>query len=49
VKEVKTSAIREANIQRRKDTLGYGLKGKFRPRPAHEKKLWRLDKKPEED
>ena len=49
VKGVKLQAIREANIQRRKDTLGYGVKGKFRPRPAHEKRLWKLDKKPEED
>jgi len=49
MKEIKISAIREANIQRQHNTLGHGLRGKFKPRPAYEKKMWKLDKKPEED
>jgi len=47
VKSIKTQTIREANIKRQQSTLGYGLKGKFRPRPAHEKKTFDLRKKPE--
>lgn len=45
----KTRRIREANIQRRRNTLGHGLRGKFRPRPAFEKKTWNLDRKADED
>ena len=49
VKAINTQMIREANIKRQQSTLGYGLKGKFRPRPAHEKKTWDMKKKPEEN
>lgn len=42
--------IAEKNRQRQRDMLGYGLKSRnFRPRPAFEKHLWDLQKKPEED
>lgn len=49
VKAIKIQTIREANIKRQQSTLGYGLKGKFRPRPAHEKKTWDMKKKPEDE
>lgn len=41
--------IRERNLERRRATMGHGLKGKFKPRPAHEKRTWKLDKKPEDN
>jgi len=41
--------IAKRNLQRQQNTLGHGIRGKFRPRPAFEKKLWKLDKKPEEN
>lgn len=46
LKDLKDTAIATKNVERRKNTLGYGIRGKFKPRPASEKKLWRLDKKP---
>lgn len=49
VKAINTQTIREANVKRQQSTLGYGLKGKFRPRPAHEKKTWDMKKKPEKN
>ena len=49
VKAINTQTIREANIKRQQSTLGYGLKGKFRPRPAYEKRTWDLKKKAEEN
>ena len=49
-KEAKQQAIRAKNIARRKATLGYGLKSRhFKPRPAFEKKMWKLDAKPEDE
>jgi len=49
-RQERQTAIVEKNQQRQKDTLGYGLKSRnFTPRPAYEKKLWNLQKKPEED
>jgi len=42
--------VRAANVERQKSTMGYGLKSRnFRPRPASEKQLFDLRKKPEED
>jgi len=49
VKEFKVQNIRQKNIERQRSVLGYGLRGKFRPRPAHEKKTFDLRKKPEKD
>ena len=48
-KRLKKEAIRSKNIERRRSTLGHGLKGKLKPRPAFEKKTWKLDKKMEDD
>jgi len=49
-KQLKIEAIAEKNLERQRSTLGYGLKSKFfKPRPAYEKKNWRLDKKPDDD
>lgn len=49
-KVLRTDKVREMNVQRQKNTLGYGLKSKnFKPRPGFEKQLWKLDKKPGED
>lgn len=47
-KDLKINKIREANVQHRKDTLGYSLRGKFKPRP-YEKRLYQLEKKPDAD
>lgn len=42
--------IARKNEERQKATLGYGLKSRnFRPRPAAEKRLWNMSKKPVED
>jgi hypothetical protein len=49
VKEMHVQNVRERNIERQRSVLGYGLHGKFRPRPAHEKKTFDLRKKPERD
>jgi len=49
VKERHVQDVRERNIERQRSALGYGLHGKFRPRPAHEKKTFDLRKKPEKD
>jgi len=49
VKEMHIQDIRQRNIERQRSVLGYGLHGKFRPRPAHEKKTWKLHEKPEKD
>lgn len=49
-KEIKREAIRRKNVERRRSTLGHGLKSRhFKPRPAHEKRLWKLDEKAEND
>jgi hypothetical protein len=46
-KRMRQQAIAKKNQEHQKSTLGYGLKSRnFRPRPASEKKLWHLDKKP---
>jgi len=46
----RVSSIREKNLERRRNVLGSGLKSRnFRPRPAHEKKLWKMEKKAEDD
>jgi hypothetical protein len=43
-------SIARKNEERQKATLGYGLKSRnFRPRPAAEKRLWNMQKKPVED
>lgn len=48
-KEMKIERIRAKNLERRRGTMGYGLSSKFfKPRPAYEKKNWRLDQKPED-
>jgi len=49
VKDIHVQHVRERNIERQRSVLGYGLHGKFRPRPAHEKKTFDLRKKPEKD
>lgn len=42
--------IARQNEERQKATMGYGLKSRnFKPRPAHEKRLFDLSKKPEEE
>jgi len=42
--------IPELNKKRQEATLGYGLKSRnFKPRPAYEKRLYDLKKKPEEE
>ena len=42
--------IAQRNISRRRATLGHGLpRRSFKPRPAFEKRLWKLDKKAEDD
>lgn len=48
-KSLKIARIREKNLERRRSTLGYGLRGKFKPRPAFEKRLYDLSKKPKDD
>ncbi|MBU1067833.1 hypothetical protein KKE60_08605 [Patescibacteria group bacterium] len=49
-KQLKIEAIRRKNRERQRSTLGHGLSGKFfKPRPAFEKKNWRLDKKADDD
>lgn len=41
--------IAEQNQERQKSTMSYGLKTRnFRPRPAYEKRLYNLQKKPED-
>ena len=40
--------VRMRNIERRKSSMRKH-RGKFKPRPALEKKLWKPDAKPEED
>lgn len=48
-KEMKIAAIRKKNLERRHGTMGSSLSSKFfKPRPAFEKKNWRLDEKPED-
>ena len=50
MRQVKQAKIRAANVERQKNRLGSGLKPRFfRPRPAFEKRLWKLGEKPEED
>lgn len=49
-KHIKQSRIREANLARKRATMGHGLNSKhFKPRPAFEKRTWKLDEKPEDD
>jgi hypothetical protein len=48
--ELMRNAIPELNKKRQEATLGYGLKSRnFRPRPAYEKRLYDLRKKPEKE
>lgn len=43
-------SIAQRNIARRRATLGHGLPQRsFKPRPAFEKRLWKLDKKAKDD
>ena len=48
-KELKNKEIAKRNVDKQKSTLGYGLKGSFKPRSSHEKRLWDLSKKIEEE
>ena len=49
-KEFKEARIAQNNLKRQKSTMGYGLKSRnFKPRPAFEKHLWNIQKKPEDD
>jgi len=49
-RELEQGRIPKLNEDRRKATMGYGLKSRnFKPRPAYEKRLWNLSKKPEEE
>lgn len=46
----KFEKIRKQNVERRKATMGDGLKSRyFKPRPAYEKRLFDLRKKPEKE
>jgi len=48
--DVLAQSVATKNRRRQRDVLGYGLKSKyFKPRPAYEKRLWKLDKKPSDD
>jgi len=48
-KRLREMEIAKRNRERKESTLGYGLKGRnFKPRPAFEKKLYDLTKKPGE-
>jgi hypothetical protein len=49
VKEMHVQNVRERNIERQRSVLGFGLRGKFRPRPAAEKRLWKLHEKPDKE
>lgn len=50
VKDARQERIAETNIRRQRSTLGYGLPTRgFKPRSAHEKKLFKLEKKPDEN
>lgn len=49
-KDIETMLIAKKNLERRQSTLGYGLPTRgFKPRSAHEKKLFKLEKKPDEN
>jgi hypothetical protein len=45
VKNMRIRSIADRNRQRQQDTLGFGLRGKFKPRSHYEKSLWKLNKK----
>jgi len=44
--EISRFQARIRNIERRKKSIRQ-YRGKFKPRPAHEKRLWKPDKTPE--
>lgn len=49
-KTLRQERISKVNGERQKNTMGYSLKTRnFRPRPAAEKRLWDMQKKPAED
>jgi hypothetical protein len=48
-KERYNRVIAEKNLERQRNTLGYGVRGKFKPRPHFEKAQWKLDKKAGEE
>jgi hypothetical protein len=48
-KILRNMEIAKRNQQRQQNTLGYGVRGKFKPRSHFEKTQWKLDKKPSEE